>query len=386
MSTCLRTLNLDGPRRASRACGPRDPEPFGTGVRGGPPTRRWRGASNAWRRIAVVGGGRVSKHRPPTDLIMIARPCLPSQIFPSVYRGATRLISSRTTHTASRVMNCACANPRAELCAQVVGEFDGDAGAVPPVVGARGDDKRLATPTGGVLAALLLVPGRPDGAPGRRLFRRFRRLRGFRQPSMGSRHPPIAHPVTWVAILSSSGSDLRLVVAHSQHPKVLRQGPAPSSSSPSSSAAGAAGLDAANRTQRRALPAPFDPADPRWSHPSGRGTSAERDAPPPSASRHVQRRRRARLRRRPISATMLGARHPRSDTSASKYPPDGRSSAVAFPRGGALGSSSSALTQRVFTTTGRSSPAVIPGHAPRDSHPRGVRRQLGRARAIDSLR
>ena len=70
---------------------------------------------------------------------------------------------------------------------------------------------------------------------------------------------------------------------------------------------------------------------------------------------------------------------PGSDTSAS-YPPDGRSSAVAFPRGGAPGSSSSALAQRVFTTTGRSSPAVIPGHAPCDSHPRGVRRQLGRAR------
>ena len=68
--------------------------------------------------------------------------------------------------------------PRVELrCEDVgeVGEGDARAGGFQLSAGRRDDGPTTGdAPAGGVLAALLLVPGRPDGLRGRRLFRRFR--------------------------------------------------------------------------------------------------------------------------------------------------------------------------------------------------------------------
>ena len=201
-------------------------------------------------------------------------------------------------------------------------------------------------------------------------------------------HPRIEHPVVArVAILLELRlRPSRLAVAHSQHPKVLRQGSAAVLVVPVSLRA--AGRRRTRRrephAQRRALPAPFDPADLAVVAPVGqrhvRGEGRAAAAAAVGLRAHAQRRWRARRRRRhDLGDDALGARHPRKRHLRLEVSPDGRTSAVAFPRGGAPGSSSSALTQRVFTTTGRSSPAVIPGHAPRHSHPRGVRRRLGRS-------
>ena len=127
----------------------------------------------------------------------------------------------------------------------------------------------------------------------------------------------IAHPVTWVAILLELRlRPSRLAVAHSQHPKVLRQGSGAILVVPV--ILRAAGRRRTRRrephAQRRALPAPFDPADLAVVAPVGqRHVRGEgRAAAAVGLRAHVQRRWRARLRRRHnLGDDALGARHPR---------------------------------------------------------------------------
>mmetsp|Transcript_13554 Transcript_13554/g.57378 ORF Transcript_13554/g.57378 Transcript_13554/m.57378 type:complete len:465 (-) Transcript_13554:1610-3004(-) len=291
-------------------------------------------------------------------------------------------------------MNCACANPRAWSC--VARSSERSERETPGRVvsncrpGVATTAPRPATPR---LAAFLrrffLFPDALTACPGGVCFFGSIGCGVFRSVSLDrfSRFSPSESRTSSRGSPSSSSSGSDPPASPSRTPSIRRysaRGPPPSSSSSSPTAPpAAAGLNAANRTRsvERFL-LHLTRLISRWSHPSGRGTSAERDAPPPpSAFARTHRDGGAPASAAvTISATMLSALvTPGSDTCASKYPPDGRSSAVAFPRGGAPGSSSSALAQRVFTTTGRSSPAVIPGHAPCDSHPRGVRRQLARA-------
>ena len=127
----------------------------------------------------------------------------------------------------------------------------------------------------------------------------------------------IAHPVTWVAILLELRlRPSRLAVAHSQHPKVLRKGSGAILVVPV--ILRAAGRRRTRRrephAQRRALPAPFDPADLAVVAPVGqRHVRGEgRAAAAVGLRAHVQRRWRARLRRRHnLGDDALGARHPR---------------------------------------------------------------------------
>ena len=255
---------------------------------------------------------------PRTDLTAICAPAsfLPSQISPSVYRGATRLISSRTTHTASRVMNCACANPRASSWVAKSSERSERERPRRTVSNRRlGVATTTAPATPLALAFLRRFFLFPDALTawttgvfvvGRRGV--FPSLDGFSRF-----HPPTAHPVTWVAILLEFGSDLpprRAPPASEGTPQGVRRHPRRPRHPPRRRPPPTRRREP--HAQRRALPAPSDRAISRWSHPSGRGTSAERDAAAVGLRAHVQRRWRARLRRRHnLGDDALGARHPR---------------------------------------------------------------------------
>ena len=135
-------------------------------------------------------------------------------------------------------------------------------------------------------------------------------------------HPRIEHPVVIAGRhpprAPAPAPTPRLAVAHSQHPKVLRQGSAAVIVVPVS-------LRAARRrrtrsrephAQRRALPAPSDPADLAVVAPVGqrhvRGEGRAAAAAAVGLRAHAQRRSRARRRRRhDLGDDALGARHPR---------------------------------------------------------------------------
>ena len=165
---------------------------------------------------------------PRTDLTAICAPAsfLPSQISPSVYSGAMRLISSRHTHTASRVMNCAEANPRWFNCAARVSARSATDLRVVVVLTLLGSARLVMVPLALALRRFFLFPGAALALNG--VFVRC-----------GSSVRRSSSPGS-VAGVSSRGSSFRFaillqfrlrslaillaVLPHSQHLEVLRQG------------------------------------------------------------------------------------------------------------------------------------------------------------------
>mmetsp|Transcript_7091 Transcript_7091/g.32022 ORF Transcript_7091/g.32022 Transcript_7091/m.32022 type:complete len:248 (-) Transcript_7091:312-1055(-) len=109
----------------------------------------------------TVGWSIQNTRSPRTDLTAICAPAsfLPSQISPSVYSGAMRLISSRHTHTASRVMNCAEANPRLFNCAARVSARSATDLRVVVVLTLLGSARLVMVPLALALRRFFLFPG-----------------------------------------------------------------------------------------------------------------------------------------------------------------------------------------------------------------------------------
>ena len=282
----------------------------------------------------TVGWSIQNTRSPRTDLTAICAPAsfLPSQISPSVYSGAMRLISSRHTHTASRVMNCAEANPRWFNCAARVSARSATDLLVLVVLTLLGSARLVMVPLALALRRFFLFPGGVALALNGVFVRCGSSVRRSSSPGsvagVSSRGSSFASPSS-----SSSGSDPSPSSSPSSRtPSILRysaRGPSASSSppatpTPASSPPRTTGW-AANRTRSvdRFL-LHLTRAISSWSQPSGNGTSATYDVTPSPVLARTHSDRPDGSVRVTISATMSVAPvTPGRDTSASKYPPPG---------------------------------------------------------------